>query len=264
MKLPAGLLAVATALVVSLSACSDDQVPQAKPGTSSAKTAAATSATGPSSDSVDALFEALASNDVAEMTDALELVAPGSVAELYLKHQAAVTQAYLDGGDVEEPDALTEEDGKYTSCYADEEDDCVVWADVEAGGDRVANFTVDGKALDSRLLAGSNKKFNIAGLAEVRLVSAYETAAGALAVVIQVRNIGKSKVAVEAGTSYRSAEGRQSEASGVSGPTSLQPDSLANFGLSFPNGKIGGELRLELYQEEGSYDTGGVTIPVHL
>ena len=113
------LVAVSFALLAALSACSDsnDSKPAsgdstvAKPDNSDAKLPDA---------SIRAYFDALASNDVAEMEKAQAVTAPDSVAFAYAQEQVDIQNASIDGGN-EYPAEESKKVGKtYQSCSDDE------------------------------------------------------------------------------------------------------------------------------------------------
>lgn len=205
-------------------------------------------------------MEALGSGDPSILTEAKTLVAPGSVADLYLQHQLDQAQASTDAGESPEPDKLTVKgDGEFESCDGDE---CVIWGSIEAEGEKISSLTVNGKQLKDRLLAGNGRKVKLGRLGDAELLSAYESAGGSLIVCLRIKNTSANSIAIESRTSYRSAEGRQSAVGGQTGPVALQPDSLAYFALAFAGAKLGGDLHLEMFSENGGGPSGSARIPL--
>lgn len=260
-----GILAFVGLMALTVTACSDDKVPQAKPGAAKASTASEESSApaGPSEDDLQTLFKGLNDRTPDALEAALGVVAPGSLAELYVKHQSALAQAYVDGGNTLPVDTLTAKDGVYMSCGDDETgDDCAIWSDLTAEGDKVASFTTNGKDLQGRILAGGKKAFRAGDLAKVRLLTAYQSSTGDLWITLDITNTATQPIAIESRTSYRSPEGRQSAAGTGGGPTSLQPDSLGTYALVVERAKLGGTLHVELYTESGGAGNGVTDIPI--
>ncbi|MEV5001997.1 hypothetical protein [Nocardioides sp. LML1-1-1.1] len=270
------LLATATvlaAVTAGVTACSDD--PDTSPGGADGRTAGSADdgettgdSSGPSGEDVRAFFEALASSDVTQMEDVRSLAAPGSVAALYLEHQTALSVALRDGGsEAYDPERLTKKGDGFESCSTadkkDEKKSCSTYGDIQSDGDKISSFTVNGKDLRNRLLAGGKKRFKAGDLAEIRLVTAYQSVNGDLYVALDLRNTTSgAAVAVESRTAYRTPEGRQVQLAGQSGPTSVQADSMAHIALAFAAAEVGGELNLQLFVESGGSQSAEVRIPL--
>lgn len=259
-------LVVLVALSLVCVSCGDDRggaVPQVEPRPADGSMASESTPeqVGPSVDNLRTFFEAVAHPSAPNVEAARAVVAPGSIAELYLTHQAGLEQAFVDSGSPSEPDELKEVDGAFAACSATADGGCTEYGNIQAEGDKLASFTVDGNDLKGRLLAGGNKPFRVGEIAEARLMSAYISAAGDLWIVVDISNTSSSPIAIESRTSYRGADGRQSAPSGQSGPVSLLPDSRATYALMMTGGELGGALHLEMYAESGGA-SGAVDIPI--
>lgn len=257
-------LAIATAILTAVAtlstACNGDS-PKTSPGGTDASTASTT--TSPSADDVRAFFEALASNDVATMESASRLAAPESMAALYLQHQTALAVALRDGGTEAHPaDRLEVKGDAFETCATSKgQEECATYGAIETKGSQVSSFTVDGKDLRGRLLAGGPKWFRVGDLAEVRVITAYQGVKGDLFIALDLRNTtSQGSVAVESRTAYRTPEGRQVQLGGQSGPTSVQPDSTAHLAVAFSAADLGGDLRLQLFEESGGSRSAAVEI----
>jgi len=88
-------------------------------------------------------FRAIASNDPAKVTAALDLVAPGSPALSYVR----LFQEGLAAGPA---NTLTVNNGRYKICLADAPTSCHTYAAIVLADGKVNDFTIDGKKIRIR------------------------------------------------------------------------------------------------------------------
>lgn len=271
--------AIATASLLALfgplAACGGDKASEDKGGNQAHVAGGATTATpdqtepedsgAPSEETVEAYFNALASRDPDDLADAMDLAVPGSYAEAMLKYYSSIMDAVFAAGYTVDDVAgrIKEIDGGYRICDDPaDSDSCSELTDIVGSSGLVSGFKIDGQDRTDKLVVGSGTPISAEALADVTLRGASEqTTPDRLNVVIDVKS-GAQPVSINAySATYRTPEGRQIEASSDSivGSTDLQPDSTTTAVLVFPNAAIGGEVTLEVVDED--YETHQVTIP---
>lgn len=217
----------------------------------------------PDSDTVKQYAEGINADTIEGYDKALSAALPGSPAAAYATYLKASMQSQIDGGTAGDlaRSELTDIDGGFESCAsADGEKVCYKYTDFTGRESKVANLSVNDKPLDGRLTVGSGAATPISGLnAKATFLAAFETSDGKqLLVVLSVKSGKGTKVNLSE-ASYRSQDGRQSQSSGMHGPSELGADSVANYTFAFPTAKVGGALTLKVY-DESFMNSGSVTL----
>ncbi|MCE5290830.1 MAG: hypothetical protein LLG14_16550 [Nocardiaceae bacterium] len=237
-------------------------MPQVSPGEGSAASAAKEDVNQATlKKNIETYFKAIASNDASEVDSAMGTAAPGSIADVYLKYSSASNNAYQDAGRTFKPGKVTAKGDSWQ--YCDTTNVCVDYADIKASGDKIASFTVSGKDIKDRLLAGSGTTVNVGDLGEVQVLVSYQGAiSNSLYITFRIKS-GSAPIGLNYETAYRSAEGRQTQPSDRVGPSTLQPNSTAYYMLVIPKSTLGGDLLLGLYATDSSGGRDQVNIPIH-
>lgn len=207
----------------------------------------------PSDETVLNYFQGIATNSLSSLDDSISLAVPGSLADSYATYLKALLQASIDGGTVDDygKSDVKKVDGGYEYCWgAGDDQNCYTNSDVAGRDGKIANFSVNDSPLKGRLTMGNGSPAPVQGLdAQATFISAFETSSRDRLVAVYSIKTGKDTAISGFDATYRSTEGRQSDASGMEGPQDLGRDSLANFALSFPNAKVGGTVTLNMYDE---------------
>jgi hypothetical protein len=192
---------------------------------------------------------------------AQDYAAPGSNAYAYAIEQAAVYQAYLDGGlSVTASELETTPDG-FQLCWTDsaQSKTCNDFNNLTYTDGKLADFNAGGMPLAGRLSLGDGTAVPVGDMATATLIAAYVSIAGALYVIVEIRsNIDELRVAYT--SYYRAPDGRQADVGQIIGPNYLNTDSLANFALVFNGAEFGGTLNLGGFNSE--YDRVSASIPI--
>ena len=200
---------------------------------------------------LDGYMDAVASSDVDEMENAKELAVPGSIAEAYLIHQAAVANAALDGGTSSPADKLTKIKAGYKLCSTDgNETVCTTYESFKSNDGKIASFTVNGNELADRIAIGQGKPTKAGDLATVRFISSYKAGSNYLWVSMQIKSGDKKLNLGTFDAKYRAPEGRQSTAQYAEGPSELGADSTATVSIGFEKAEPGGEITLVIWDED--------------
>ncbi|MCW2794023.1 MAG: hypothetical protein JWO76_3121 [Nocardioides sp.] len=210
----------------------------------------------PSDNDVRAYIDAVASSNVATLERAMKLTKKGSLAEAYLIYQVTGENANIDGGypTVSDLVGVTSKKGGYQACYAGDAADpvCYLYADIEGADGKIVDFTINGLQLEKRISVGngtfvSGTAYGVSG----KFATSYVTAAdNNLLITFQLRTTADPVSIISA--TYRSPDGRQSQAANIAGPYDLAPRSIANFSAMFPGAKPGGTMALSYYRENAS------------
>lgn len=214
----------------------------------------------PSSDDLLNYLKGYASGDPDKMAASQKLAAPGSVAEAYLIHQAAVANATNDGGEATAVNKVTKIKNGYKLCdiagiadSADPADACADFTDFKSEGVRISSFSISGNSLSDRITLGDGKSIKIGNLAKAKFVSAYRTSGDALFVVFEIKS-GPNDIAINTSSfKYRAPDGRQTVAAFQFGPTDLTSDSKATIVAVFNKAKVGGEVTMDI--SDSNYNT---------
>jgi hypothetical protein len=239
--------------VPAFASCSGSDEVKPATGESSAKVATSEAPVAKDKD-VESYFNAIVSADLDQLGEASSLVAPGSIADAYLKYHLAGANAAIDGGSPDEPSDLEKVEGGYKTCDdPDDPDDCVTWSDLESVDGKLAKFAVNGKDLTDRISVGDGSTAKAGELGTVEFLVAYQSVqSGDLFVLASVTS-GDEPVTLNSGSAtYRGPDKRQSQASSYYGPDSLAADSTATLGLIFTSAKPGGEATLTFNSEDFS------------
>lgn len=211
-------------------------------------------------------IEALASTDATEVAQMVSLAEPGTVAQRYGAHRAALTEAdRAAGGGALSGAVITEEGGGFEVCDAAAPDDCLVFADFEAvASGKLVSFTIDGKSIESRLLGPGKKAPVTAGKVRMNLLSAYRSVqTGALTVTVDVANKSDGEITVATyEAAYVTSDGRQSMTSGQIGLTDLQAGASAPVAITFDAADVGGTMTVEVYRSSDFAEVGTFKIPI--
>lgn len=267
MECTSGVAAALTAMLVvatTMAGCSED--PGAEPVADSEASAPVVEQEDVNQAAMD-YVEALASQDLATMRRAQKASADGSLAQAYMRHQANGAESMLDGG--YPTDAAVEvaegHDDVLRTCYESEdssEKDCYEYGDFKVNKDgELASFTIDGKTLNGRLTVGNGNP-TATSLANFVFDSAYIFQNGNLSVSGQIKT-KNTKVFIEAGSNYRSPNGRVRAMSSSSGLSNFPANSRSAFTAYF-NGPIefGGEMNLVFIEDGGAYSQATATVKI--
>ncbi len=220
----------------------------------------------PSNEDLTTYFTAVASGTPAELRDvAEELTAPGSNAFAYAIEQGAAKQAYLDGGISDYPAEIETIDGGFSICSTNQltsDEVCNEFTELEYLDGKLSDFDAGGEPLGGRISLGSDDLYPLGDAGTARLIAAYRTISGSVNVVLEVKS-NANEFSLGYGSSYQAPDGRQSQPSGVVGPTRLQAGSLANILLAFDGAEFGGTLRLVGYDSAFNEVSAQIPIAVH-
>lgn len=210
----------------------------------------------PSDDDVRAYVDAVASSNVATFEKAMKLTKTGSLAEAYLTYEIASENANIDGGYPTSSTlvGITSKKGGYQACYTGDAADpvCFLYTDVEGSDGKIVDFTINGLELENRISVGNGTfvpgtAYGVSG----KFATSYVTAADNNLIITFQLHTTAVPVSIISAT-YRSPDGRQSQAANIAGPYDLAPRSLANFSAMFPGAKPGGTVTLSFYRENAA------------
>lgn len=269
----AGYLVLAMIFLVAVTACSsqadvsaadgkDDTITTVRPSKDSAQPSEVANPNLPSDADVKSLIEALASSDIVELKAALPRTKRGSVARGYLRYLIHGSKALIDGGaPADQPSTVKETSDGYKMCsQGSAQTSCYTYTDFEGDQGKIVDFKVNDKPLGPRLLMGNGKPTSGTNGLQGTFVAAFEASNGRYLIVgFQLRTRDSAFVT---DVTYRNRDGRQTASAGISGPSELGNDSLANFQAVFPGAKLGGVMTVKMYGETSaseyvvSFDTG--------
>lgn len=177
LRVPALLLAVLVPLALVAGCGGDDEAePATGPGL-------------PSQAQLKTYFEAITGGDVdALATVQADVTADGSPAQGYAAYVALATTAATKGGQPADAVDVEEVDGGFRACVGDSADQCATWTDLRGQDGRLADFTVNGRALGDLLVdLTAQPPIESAGLYSVQPEWAYrQPTSGRLYVVCTV------------------------------------------------------------------------------
>lgn len=205
-------------------------------------------------------FDAFAGQEVEEMRAAAEHASAGSLAQDYLVHQANIVEANTANGyGGEEQSADYKKDVVEVASY----DYTTKYADIEFDGGKIASFTVDGKDVSDRLVAGSGDAVESSDkLASFEVLSAYQSISNYLFVVVKYKTNDRPADFGYTAT-YRDPSGRQINDSDSVTPSSVAEDSYQLGTVIFPSAMIGGTMKLHYTNDDdGAYVSDDVEVPL--
>lgn len=261
-----GLAASAALGTLLLAGCGGNSTPQATGDTSahvaggSASPSASSSATvGPSSGDLTKFFSAISSQNPRKLKAVIGLAAPGSIAAAYIDEQYAVMLAGEQADNSFDAETFSKNGSGYKSCGSD--NSCVTWDNIEARGDKIATFTVNGKQLSNRLSVGGGKPVAVGSLGTVTIGEAYQgVQSGALFVTFKLKAGSLPLMVDQTESAYVGRNGTQVSAAEVVGPSTLLPNAVGNYYIDFPHSAIGGKLTLNVIDQK-NYNNAMVTVP---
>ena len=266
---------IALLLAATVSACGDDSAKPAS-GDDKAKVAGGSDPDDetpeveddadsdlPSDDDIEAYVKAISERELGALEDALALAEPGSVAEAYVIYSIAVVDAALAAGFSQEDlaaDDLNDIDGGWRIC--DEPDDCNDVTDFEGRPGKIVNYLVDGEEITDRIIVGTGEPVPAGDFGTVTLRAAYELADEETMVVVVDVTSGDGPIEVaDYNSSYRGTDGRQYTPSDSFGGDEFGANSTTTVALPFPSAELGGDVTLELQNED--YDSQTSTLPIN-
>lgn len=253
-------LATIACLPLVLASCSDDSLasegsPSPEPTPTAESSEASTEPTSdpdlPSDDDIQGFVETIAGWELSDLEQARDAVVEGSPAADYLTYAIHSENSRIDAGNPNDRDAdVNSVEGGFEICEEFEgEETCASYADFIGESGKIQSFSIEGTPVDERLLMGAGTEVEGPAGSSVEFVAAYENASGThLFVSFELRSGDRALDYPSA--SYRSTEGRQSQADGTQGSLSLAPESMSHYMASFPGAELGGELLLDLYGPE--------------
>lgn len=201
----------------------------------------------PSNEDLEKYVKAIASEKVATLQEAKPLVEEGSAAAGYLEYLTHSVNAQIDGG-VYVSDVAGKAkpiDGGFEVCYLGEED-CNEYTNFVGEEGKIVDFDVSDKPVSQRLVMGDNQIDETFGGATVELVAAYMNAANSHLIISYNLQTGNEELDMPLST-YRSADGRQSQSEMDYGMYTLAPDSKSSYVAYFPGASLDGEVHLDFY-----------------
>lgn len=189
---------------------------------------------------------ALASGDLDEMRDAIDLTAEDSVARTYMRFQRSLHEADQAQGMGSYRQDMTELSDGYELCFEDDYDDsteeCVTFADFETDSDgMLAQFTVNGERLGERLVSGGQT--DSVGDNEVRLIGGYHSVqSDTFNIAVRVDSGSEPWDIFASSAEYVTPDGRQIMVTYAVEPTNYQPNARQILTMQFDNAEPGGRL----------------------
>lgn len=205
-------------------------------------------------DAARAYFEAFATDDLSRMGAMLDASVEGSPAALYATHQIAFTRAIGPGfgTTVDASDTEIVLTATYFDLSGNEVDESTTYADFAVEGDKLAGFTVDGVPIADRIRGGAPEGTSGDGVT-VRIVTAYQTARGDLALNVDIANGRESVVEIaDYEWSLVTPDGRQvglNEELAVV-PPSVEPGATAGHIVVYEQVGLGGTLRFVAFADD--------------
>lgn len=216
----------------------------------------------PSDEEIQEYVEAIASDTISDLDSAADLTVEASPAANYLRYFTHQVNAQIDGGFRDHSDrAVNEVDDGLEICNSfDGEETCTAYTHFTGEAGAIYSFEVEGTAVEDRLLMSSGEPVEGPRGSSVELVAAYLNAAGTHTVVAYELRSGDLGMSMP-WPSFRSPEGRQSQAEDQFGTISLAPDSMSHYAAWFPVSELGGDLHVEIIDDEG-YQRAELTVPI--
>lgn len=195
-----------------------------------------------------AYLEAMASADPSHREAGLALAAPDSAAAAYARFQLAQAEA-LHGQEVPVVDATVQPAGDALRVCHDA--DCVTFADFQVASSELSAFTIDGRDVGSRVVAGGAAAE--LGPATVEVDSALlASTENSLSVALRLQG-GAEAVDLNIYVSrYLQHDGSEFTAGDATGPVELAPGETAVALLVFYEADLGGTVTVEASSIDGS------------
>lgn len=245
----------AAMIVLIVVACSSEKDPkvavdQDREVTTTAEETTTTTEAPSAPDAAQLYMEALGTGTVDGSAPMRDLSAEGSPARLYGEHFIAIFTAYRStGSPVYTQTATVQKDGSVTLCddgLADGIEPCPTYGDFQADASgKLTNFTVNGTAIDGRLLRPSGETVNAQG-ATLRVLSGYKSIqSDAYFITLEVKAGDAALSVYSFNASYVDPGGAQFSAdslSGISPSDDLQPGASTVVVLAFKGANPGGRL----------------------
>ncbi|MDS2171336.1 hypothetical protein Q7C18_01320 [Nesterenkonia sp. CL21] len=214
----------------------------------------------PSEDQLQEFVDAIAASTPSALRDAADLVMPDSPAADYLTYYTHNIEASIDAGLTEDGGESSDIEDGYEACATyDGETSCTAYTESTGRDGQIYSFLVEGREIEDRLIVGSGESVETLGGSTVEFIAAYLNANDTHLLVAYELHTGDARLQMPL-TSYRGPSGRQSQSDGDWGARSLSPDSMSHYVASFPSAELGGELHLELVDEDG-WDMETVVLP---
>lgn len=258
---------VSSIALVVLTACSSDdpEVPQVSPSEAEASvvnTPSETPAqepTGPSDEDLRQFIDLVNTNRPDDVKKALAFTAPDSAARAVVTvWQARYTATEQAGYDLGEPSTVTGGEGSFEVCS--KEPPCQTWGVFKAQGDLIADFAIDGKPMQDRVILGSKKKIKIGDLGTARLIGSYKFVSnGGVSVFLEVNASADVTFGWDS-DAYVAPDGAQVGTSAVEGPGTLRSGARAIVAYYFPKAQLGGDLFITAVEDGGAQRDENVTI----
>ena len=192
--------------------------------------------------------------------EALQYAAEHSVAHLYLRHQANLFEAGLDGGMHVGESSVDEIDGGYEMC--DVIDECNKFTGFVIDDGLVTDLRVNGQDPGPRMAVGDGTTVESRGVTATFL-TAYRSIAGeSLFVAIELSTGEVNAELYVYSATYRAPDGRQRQAADVLGPFEVGAQSTATVAMAFPAAEPGGTVTLEGIVDDDYDKTVELVIPV--
>jgi hypothetical protein len=107
---------------------------------------------------------------------------------------------------------------------------CVVWDNVQAKGDRIANFTISGKKLADRLTVGNGKWVTVGSLGKIKVGVAYQSVQSGWLFVVFKMKAGAHPLSInQTDFAYVTKGGTQVTAGDWAGPDKLLPGAVGKL-----------------------------------
>lgn len=205
----------------------------------------------PSEEQLREFVDAIAADTAGPLRDAQDLVAPDSPASDYLTYFAHTTEAEIDAGFSLLASDVTEVEDGYEACAETEgKRSCATYTGFTGQEGQIYSFLVEGREIEDRLIMSTGETVEAPRGASLEFVAAYLNANDTHLLVAYELRSGSTGLHMPL-TSYRGPEGRQSQSERAWGALNLAPDSMSHYVAMFPGAEQGGELHLELVEEDG-------------
>lgn len=204
-----------------------------------------------SKESIAPYFAAMASEKPEQIAAAVSSAAPGSNAEAYLLYYGAAKQAQLEGGQfskevtevVYEPNGVSLCLEGYKSAGVDKSSLCSSYTNFKFVDGKLSDFSAGDKPLEGRIFIGNGKQVPIGNMGSVKLIAAYLTIAGDLAIVTEMTS-KTDKLQIPYNAIYFAPNGRQINVSREEGVSDLKNGRTGNVAYYFSGAALGGTLEL--------------------
>lgn len=253
-------VAAITLIAAVLGACGDDGDGAADSGSPAPLPSGQATTTTPSesasaTDVADDFLQLLASGDLARMGGMIDLATEGSPAWLYATHQIAALRSA--GGPGGSTDVSVDGDSivlcqPVLDASGNETEDCNTYGDFALDRDRLSDFSIDGVPMADRIRSGDPAGTAADGVT-ARIITAYQTARGDLALNLDITN-GRDTVVAVADYEWAliTSDGRQVAPSQLFAGQSpdVEPGATAAHVVYFEQAPLGGTLRFVAFADD--------------